>query len=103
MWEVAPRVHQCSRDLELLQNSGLRVLGEWGVMGGFVLVMVLEPRACACCTLKPFRLTLRLSASMWGSGELEAGGWSEAGSPAIYHLAIMNTSPFLPPVSSFIT
>lgn len=73
MGKVAPRARQCSRDLELLQNSGLRVLGEWGIMGGFVLVMMLEPSACACCTLKPLRLTLRLSASMGSSEELEQG------------------------------
>lgn len=28
-------------------------MGELGVMGGFVLVMLLEPKTCACCTLKP--------------------------------------------------
>lgn len=85
-----------SRDLELLQDSGLRGLGESRVMGGIVLVMVLEPRACACCTLKPFRLTLRLSACMWSTRELELGGWSEPGSSAIYYLVVLNTS-FLTP------
>lgn len=62
-----------SRDLELLCDSGLRGLGEQGVMGGFVLVILLEPKTCACCTVKPFRLAPMLSARMWTRGELEAG------------------------------
>lgn len=53
-------------------------LGEPGVMGGFVLVM-LEPRTCVCCTGEPYTLSLLMSACMWTSGELEAGAGLKQG------------------------